>query len=191
MSQYDDETGLVLSDEDEIAKEAALEDEMEEVEDNSINEEEVEERPEQKVPRINKKRILLVVAALASLIVIVSIIRPDEKNKKKSNNVASELTVPDFSTSPQPYEKPTEPPSSAGGSGACIYSACRNGEKQAPVQRSGSRVPNEDEMNAHSSAIIPQVQGRLLGQGMQGVVEKADLYTSAISAWSPAAHESG
>ena len=83
MSQYDDETGLVLSDEEEIAKEAALEDEMEEVEDNSINEEEVEERPEQKVPRINKKRILLVVAALASLIVIVSIIRPDEKTKRR------------------------------------------------------------------------------------------------------------
>jgi len=185
MSQYDDETGLVLSDEDEIAKEAALEDEMEEVEDNSINEEEAEDRPEQKVPRINKKRILLVVAALASLIVIVSIIRPDEKkSKKKSDNVASELTVPDFSTSPQPYEKPTEPPVVPPADPVPAYiPPAETVKKQAPVQRSGSRVPNEDEMNAHSSAIIPQVQGRLLGQGMQGGSgESADPCTQALSA---------
>ncbi|MCD1654511.1 hypothetical protein K7J14_07305 [Treponema zuelzerae] len=53
MSQYDEETGLVLSDEDEIAREAALEEEKG-TEDVSSEKDGASVEPKTVVPRINK-----------------------------------------------------------------------------------------------------------------------------------------
>ena len=166
MSQYDDETGLVLSDEEEIVKEAALDED--EIETDTSTEGNELTGKEQKAPRINKKRILLVVAILASLIVLVSIIRPSEKKRKSKNDgIASELTVPDFSTSKQPYEEPDEnlvelvvdtPP---------VYMPPPEKKRtQVQTQTVGSRVSNEEKSSP--TTILPVVQGRLLGQGIQG-----------------------
>lgn len=186
MSQYDEETGLVLSDEDEIVKEAALVKNDEEK--TSSPEENIPTAKVQKASRINKKMILIVVASLASILVIVSLVRPNEKKKKsKQDNVASELMVPDFSTTRRVYEKPEETPVMQELSPQPVYMAPPQNTQvstQRPQTPTNS-APNENELKAYNASIIPTVQGRLLGQetntgyaGGQGL----DPYTQAMSA---------
>jgi type IV secretion system protein VirB10 len=167
MSQYDEETGLVLSDEDEIAREAALtEDE------GDTNNDEIADAPEvphtSKVPRINKKLILLVVGSLASLIVIVSIISPSEEKKKKTNadGVASELLVPDFTVQRKPYEEQEYEPATTVQVEQPVYvQTVQPAPRAQPSGGGGSSGQiNESAQNIPVSTIIPVVQGRLLGQ---------------------------
>ena len=187
MSQYDEETGFVLSDEDEIAREAALEDETAQEETDVPP---VAEPAKQNtiVPRINKKLILLVAGGLASLIVIVSIIAPSGEKKKKDQGegVASELTAPDFSVQQQPYEMPETRYTEVVQEENPVYVP-----PPEPVQRSqpaggGGRAAPIDEsaLNAHGSAIIPVVQGRLLGQeaAYRGNTQGQDPLMQTISA---------
>jgi type IV secretion system protein VirB10 len=172
MSQYDDETGLVLSDEDEIAKEAALEDQEDQDEESTHIE--AEAQPVQNtaiVPRINKKLILLVAASLASLFVIVSLIGPSDSKKKKAqgDSVASELLVPDFTVQRQPYEIPEDTPPVVQEERP-VYEAPPQPAPRPQPSGGGGRAASSDEstLNAHGSTIIPVVQGRLLGQETQG-----------------------
>jgi len=173
MSQYDEETGLVLSDEDEIAREAALEEEKG-TEDVSSEKDGAAVEPKTVVPRINKKLILLLAGGLASLIVVVSIISPSESKKKKKmeDGVASELNVPDFSVQPKPYEERTEirnssPPAIQEESPVYIPPTQQT-KKSQPTGGGRPAQVDESALNAYGSAIIPVVQGRLLGQETQG-----------------------
>ncbi len=170
MSHYDDETGFVLSDEEEIVREAALEEESDtEARDSGVT----DQVPVKiSVPRINKKLILLVVGCLTSLVVFVSIISPSGGGKKKNagDGVASELTVPDFTVQRQPYEKPDARDEPTVQEEIPVYVP-----PPQPVSRTnqptntGGRVAPVDEgsLIAQNSAIIPVVQGRLLGQATQ------------------------
>lgn len=170
MSEYDDETGLVLSDEDEIAREAALTDD-EPMDDNPHNEEGGAEGIEkdkteksQIVPRINKKLILLVAGALASVFVVVSIMRPDSKKKATDDSAeASELNVPDFSVPARVYEKdePKQQEASAPVERP-VYVQPKTDPKPQSTGKSNKVVDND--LEANNSALIPEIQGRLMGQ---------------------------
>ncbi len=172
MSEYDEETGLVLSDEDEIAREAALEEENE-MEDASSTPESDPVKPKQTVPRINKERILLVAGCLASLIIVVSILAPSDGKKKKNQEegVATELTAPDFSVSRQPYEETSSRQEEVVQEERPVYvPPPQSAPKAQPASGGGSgRAAPVDEsaLNAHGSAIIPVIQGRLFGQEAQ------------------------
>ena len=171
MSEYDDETGLVLSDEDEIAREAALNDDepMDDSphvgEDGAEGSEKEKTEKTQIVPRINKKLILLVAGALASVFVVVSIMRPDSKKKVDDDSAeASELNVPDFSVPARVYEKeepkqaepatPVERP---------VYVQPKTESKPQASSGKATRIADSD-MEANNSALIPTIQGRLMGQ---------------------------
>lgn len=169
MSQYDDETGLVLSDEEEIVKEAALE-EKKKAEENSPESDSDSTAPVQVVPRINKKFILLVVASLASVIMIASLVRPDKDKKKVQDDaLASELSVPDFSNTRRVYEEPVEPPPAPSVELRPVYAPPPQTAQRPQSQGQGTaRLPDESEVKANSATLIPTVQGRLLGQEVQG-----------------------
>jgi type IV secretion system protein VirB10 len=172
MSQYDDDTGLVLSDEDEIAKEATLEREKE-TEEKPPEEETKPVENGHKVPRINKRRILLIGASAASLLVIFSIVHPHENKKKAQDQaVATELTVPDFSTTPQVYEDPVKPvPASAPARATMpVYALSPQPEIQRPQTQEIAKSADDTALKANASAMIPPIQGRLVGQEVQGGV---------------------
>ena len=171
MSEYDDETGLVLSDEDEIAREAALNDDEpmddspHDEQDNAEGSEKDKTEKPQIVPRINKKLILLVAGALASVFVVVSIMRPDSKKKVADDSAeASELSVPDFSVPARVYEKeepkqaepatPVERP---------VYVQPKTETKPQTSSGKATKVADSD-LEANNSALIPTIQGRLMGQ---------------------------
>lgn len=175
MSHYDEETGLVLSDENEIAQEAGLDTKQEDpgpdtpTPDTDDDSESVSEKV--KLPRVNKKHILLVIGALASVVMIASMVRPEKKKKSTASDdsVAAELNVPDFSSRPV-YEAPDETPEPVA-EVQPVYL-----EKPAPAQpekqvvrtpvAASSPVVDEGALKARNAPIIPAVQGRLLGQEM-------------------------
>jgi Type IV secretory pathway, VirB10 components len=170
MSEYDEETGLVLSDEDEIVKEASIE-EKEDQSSDTPEETEPEEK-KQKAPRINKKLLLMIAAGLVSTLVIVSLIHPGEKKaKSKDDAIASEISVPDFSTTRRIYEAPEETPAEPEKTPQPVYMAPpRQTQQEPPPKEVVSNTvsgPDESELRAYSAPMIPAVQGRLLGQQVQ------------------------
>lgn len=192
MSQFDPDTGMVLSDLDEIQKEANLDDNDNGKAGVKIDlvppDENDSKSSEQKPSKINKRLISVVAASLVALVVFVSILSPSQKKKKvQGNAVASELTVPDFSmeavytkselpeiqSQPLPEIKP-------------VYMT-----HQQPIKEAASTQTIQQPSNGYSdvppqvvSTIIPEVQGRLLGQEIQAgpSAQEQNPYMKAMSA---------
>lgn len=177
MSKVDEETGFILSTPEEILEEAHLYDEENEVEYIPIDNKKTEDTSKKKndngdktVQRLQKRRILLIVFSLAALIVLVSIFRPDKKKKqKKIDTTAVELSVPNFSQ--QIYESPVteEIEGVSVIEKLPVYSQSQPLYSQPVATTKGSSVPLTNIQDptitkAHSSSMIPSIEGRLLGQ---------------------------
>lgn len=173
MSTFDKNTGMILSSSEEALQEIQADNEDFQEADEKQNIQEPIKKSV-KLPRLNKKRILLVLMSLVALIVLVTFVKPAKKKiKNGEDDQASELYAPNFEREIQKIyektdEKALEKPvviNSDDMVSAPSFSQER-GQSQTittiPSMNTKTTVPYS--YDAEHSSLIPDVQGRILGQ---------------------------
>ncbi len=168
MTEFDPDTGLVLSSTEDIYHDAQLgtEDTQQPPEDTQPDDP-TDDKPSARPGWINKKLILTIAACLVAVIVVVGLVSPDKKSKKKTDEqMASELVAPDFYVSPV-YEKEKTPAPEPIQEEPLYLTPPPEKPRQTTVSSSSpATVPvvNDGDIRANNASMIPVIQGRLLGQ---------------------------
>lgn len=159
-TQYDDETGIILSSEDEIYKDAQGKDSHQE---DSLNDSELES--EKKPAKLDKKLINLAGFFLVALLVVGSMFVPKKTNKNEKEQTAASITPPEFSNTPVYVKEKPEQVEEVVKTPEPAYIIPKEPAKTQPTATQAP-VSVPIDTSANNSPLIPQVQGRILGQNI-------------------------